>query len=304
MNQGEAFSFINSYYRNPNPKDDDKFMLEEAYRYLIDTSHNPMYMHDLACFYMEERRHDLELKYLEMAAEYSYPPSLEELGYIWYYGQTGEIDYKKAYDYFMLASKSGDDVVKAWSIHKLADMYHNGYYVEKDEKRYKEMVESLYEWMRNPGKIHSVYYDPANRFPFPDVLYRLAKIRVEEGKEDEAVGLLREARSRLSEDIRNNTTWWGNIEVIDQVVCLEHEIAPSAGRINIYDLCWIADKVCKIAFLYMGRRFIICVHEDKVIEFDGKWFRTPREFLEKAELDGEKIVYLYDALYDMEVSYE
>ncbi len=41
-----------------------------------------------------------------------------------------------------------------------------------------------------------------------------------------------------------------------------------------------------------------------MIEFDGKWFRTPREFLEKAELDGEKVVYLYDALYDMEVSYE
>lgn len=97
MNRHEALSFISAYYRNQNPGDDDKFLFEEAHGYLIKTYHDPRDMHNLACFYMEERRHDMELKYLEMSAEYDYPPALEELGYIWYYGQTGEVDYEKWY---------------------------------------------------------------------------------------------------------------------------------------------------------------------------------------------------------------
>ena len=93
MTHAEAMKYISDYYRNDNPGDDDRFLFEEAQRYLIETRHDPRDMHNLAFFYLEQRRHDLEQKYLEMAAEYKYPPALEELGYIWYYGQNGKVDY-------------------------------------------------------------------------------------------------------------------------------------------------------------------------------------------------------------------
>ena len=309
MTRSEANRYISDYYYNNNPSEDDKFLFVEAHRFLIDTYHDPRDMHNLAFFYLEQRRHDLEQKYLEMAAEYKYPPALEDLGYIWYYGQNGEVDYKKAFEYFSLASESGDDVVKAWSLHKLADMYHNGFYVNKDETKYRQMIEDLYDWIMNPGELHSMYPQPELRFPFSDVFYRLAKIRANQGRVDEAMKLLHDARVRLSEDIRDNPSWWGDIEVIERVVRLEHELDQgNSRRFNIYDLCWIADAECKVAFLYHQRRFIVEVTNDpdsvkNVIKYDGKWYRTVREFLEKAELDGKKLVFLYDVLYNFEVNY-
>ncbi len=359
MTRSEALQFITSYYRNPNPGDDDKFLFEEAQRYLIDTYHSPIDMHNLACFYMEERRHDLELKYLEMSAEYDYPPALEELGFIWYYGQTGEVDYRKAFEYFTRAAGCGDDVVRAWSTYKLADMYLNGHYVSKDLAKYRTMIESLYTWIMNPGKLTSMYPNPERHLPFADVMLRLAKIRAEDGQNRAALKLLREARRRLSEDIRDNPSWWGNIEVMERVVRLQHEVAgrderalrkngrgekalgkngrggsaqggieSSAhgkrggnDRMDIFDVCYLADSPCRIAFLYNERRFIIDVVKDEdgceggnisknsknalatSIRFEGRWYRTAREFLEKAVIDGNKVVYLYDLLYGMEVDY-
>ena len=306
MTRSEALQFISAFYRNPNPGADDMFLFEEAQHFLIETYHNPADMHNLAFHYLEQKRHDLELKYLEMAAEYKYPPALEELGYIWYYGQTGEVDYKKAYEYFSEALSLDDDVVKAWAEHKLADMYHNGFYVEKDEVKYRHMIESLYNRIMNPGKLHSIYPLPELRLPFCDVFLRLAGIRAEEGKTEEALELLHEARIRLSEDIRNNPAWWGNIEVMDNVVSLQYELGYKATRLDIFDLFGLANEECTIAMLYGDRRFVIEVVQDEEghsIGFDGKWYRTAREFFEKAEIDGKRIVYIYDELYGMEVSY-
>ena len=304
MTHGEASRIINEYYRNPNPSADDDFMFEEAMSFLIETYHDPASMHNLAFHYLEKRRHDLELKYLEMAAEYDFPNSLEELGYIWYYGQTGEVDYKKAYEYFERASKCDNDSVVAWSRHKLADMYHNGYYVEKDEARYRQIVEELYADMTEPdGKYYRHFF---GGMPYADVAWRLGKIRAEQGRVDEALDILEKARKVLSEDIRSNPSWWGNIEVMDGIVHTQHELGYKAKRLNVFDVCWMADRVCKIAFLFNERRFMVEVEaseEGNIIKFDGKWYRTAREFLEKAEIEGKKLVRLYDVLYDMEVVY-
>ena len=307
MTRSEALRFITDFYRNPNPGKDDMFLFEEAELFLINTYHNPSDMNNLAFHYLEQRRHDLELKYLEMAAEYDYPAAVEELGFVWYYGQTGEVDYKKAYEYFSAAASLDDDVVKAWSEYKLADMYLNGYYVQKDEAKFRSMIEALYAWIVNPGKLHSIYPSPELRLPHCDVYLRLARIRAQDGKTEEALKLLSDAREILSEDIRNNPAWWGNIEVMDEIVSLQYELGYEADRLDVFDLFGLAKKECVIAFLYEDRRFLIdIVREDDgvSVKFDHKWFRTVREFFEKAEIDGERIVYIYDELYDLEVSYE
>jgi tetratricopeptide (TPR) repeat protein len=280
-------------------------MFEEAMSFLIETYHDPASMHNLAFHYLEKRRHDLELKYLEMAAEYDFPNSLEELGYIWYYGQTGEVDYKKAYEYFERASKCDNDSVVAWSRHKLADMYHNGYYVEKDEARYRQIVEELYADMTEPdGKYYRHFF---GGMPYADVAWRLGKIRAEEGRVEEALVILEKARKVLSEDIRSNPSWWGNIEVMDDITTLANEISSEdKARLDIYDLYWISKNICKVAFLYNDRRFIIDItpgEEGNIIGFDNKWYRNARGFFEKAEIDGKKIVFIYDEICDMEVEY-
>ena len=83
------------------------------------------------------KRFDLALKYYEMAASYDYDEAYECLGYIWYYGRTGERDYKKAFEYFSKMMNKGHLVAS----YKVADMYKNGYYVEKNMETYKKIIE-------------------------------------------------------------------------------------------------------------------------------------------------------------------
>jgi TPR repeat protein len=100
MNNGDALKALQDYYDTKNPTADDEFKFTEALGYLIEETKNPKYMTELGWYYCSKKRFDLEIKYLEMAAEYGYLPAMEELGYMWYYGQHGEKDYDKAFYYF------------------------------------------------------------------------------------------------------------------------------------------------------------------------------------------------------------
>ena len=303
MTRQEAVNLITDYYYNDNPTEEDKFLFVEAQLFLIHTFHNPSDMHNLAWFYLEERRFDLEVRYLEMAAEYGYVPAIEELGYIWYYGQTGTVDYKKAFEYFSKGVECGNDISASCCEYKLADMYHNGYYVEKDEEKYRSMMESIYKRIHDPERMGSLC--GFNYPSFPDIAYRLSGIRAEQGETSEAVKLLKNARRRLCEDIRDNPNWWGNIELMDDVVTLMHELEGKADRRpDIYDLFWMAREASRVVMLYDDRRFIIDIEpgeDGDALRVENKWYKDPRDFFEKAQIDGKKIVYLYDEFYDMEV---
>ena len=302
MTRFEAIRIISDYYYNDNPTDEDKFLFVEAQLFLIHTYHNPEDMHNLAWFYLEERRFDLEVKYLEMAAALGHESSIEELGYIWYYGQNGVVDYKKAFECFSQGAESNREITAVCCGYKLADMYHYGYYVEKDEEKYRTMIEALF------AKVSESDGSRLMSISYPDIAYRMAGILAEQGRRNEAYRILKEATRILSEAIRDNPNWWGNIELMDNIVTLMHEVdsISDALRLSVYDLFWIWTMPCKMAFLYDDRRFVIeveAVEDGNGIKFDGKWYRNARDFFEKAQIDGKKIVYIYDELFDMEVQY-
>ena len=133
MTELAAKNIIEEYYADVS--NGDEVMLVEALEYLIDKTKEAKYMHELAWYYASIKRVDLEEKYLMMAAEYDYGPALMELGYIYYYGQNGVVDYKKAYQNFKKGSKFCGELDKYWCKYKLADCYHNGYYVKKNEDK-------------------------------------------------------------------------------------------------------------------------------------------------------------------------
>ena len=119
--------------------EEDFFLYTEALGFLIEKTHKPKYMLALGGVYYARRDFDLALKYYEMAADLGSEFAIEGLGYIWYYGRTGTVDYEKAFRYF---SSLKHNIVAQY---KVADMYKNGYYVEKDYKKYKRIIERLYE---------------------------------------------------------------------------------------------------------------------------------------------------------------
>ena len=126
----EARRICTEYYYKTNPSEEDSFLYTEALKFLIEEAKDADYMVELGGLYYESRQFDLALKYYELAAEYNNLYAISNLGYIWYYGRTGERNYEKAFYYFDKARQMGDII----AAYKVADMYKNGYYVEQNEQ--------------------------------------------------------------------------------------------------------------------------------------------------------------------------
>ncbi len=305
MTNEEARGIINDYYLSESHTKDDKFLFVEAFHFLIDAYHNPNDMHNLAWFYAEEREFELFRKYLEMASEYEFYPSYESLGYLWYYGQTGTVDYEKAFYYFCKGAECPDDYLRIACEYKIADMYHYGYYVKKNEDEYERIIESLYEEISHPEKLTSII--SMEYYPQPGIYYRLARIRAAEGRISEAICLLNDARLQLAEYLRRNPSWWGNYEEMESVVTLMHELSlETQEEYDLYDLFWLAKSECKLSFHYRGQQFTIeCLEEDRniVIKFNHKWYRDLKSFFEKAKIGSRPITAIYCDLIDYEYCY-
>ena len=297
MNNSEALKAVQDYYDLTNPTEDDEFMYTEALRYLIEETKDPKYMCEMGWYYSSKKRFDLEFKYLEMAAEYGYGPAYEELGYMWYYGQHGEKDYRKAFDCFTKGAQddSYGNSGSLWCKYKLADMYRFGCSVDKDEEKYRQMIEEAYEEVKDPGLLNE---------PFPEISYRLAGIRAEEGKKAEAIKLLKEAKSFMAERL-SMEAFWGHVEVMGRIVRLLYELTDfDKEHFDFYDLFYLAEKPGTYIFRRDDKKYRITVEDepDHAICFDGKWYRSFGEFCQKAELDKKKITTIYDELYDWEVA--
>ena len=126
------------HWQNNHEHEDALFEVTE---YLLNQTKDSWYSSDLGSYYYDRRQFDLALKYYEMTYELGDHDIAVCLGYIWYYGRTGTVDYEKAFRYFSEAAALGNDEGKR----KLADMYKNGYFVEPDYAKYCSIIEELYE---------------------------------------------------------------------------------------------------------------------------------------------------------------
>ena len=269
--------------------EDDFFLYTEALGFLIEKTRKPKYMLALGGVYYARKDFDLALKYYEMAADLGSESAIQGLGYIWYYGRTGTVDYEKAFRYF---SSLKHNIVAQY---KVADMYKNGYYVEKDYDKYKRIIERLYEDVK----------DMENPFaPVPEIFTRLASIRTKEGETDEAIRLYSEAKDVLAQRIEDNP-FFGNLTIMKYLIKNLYELkAPDLKNIDLFDLYELLTKPVKVTFMYDGEEFVVeAVEEDGevIISFDGKWYRTTDDFFAKASIDGLRLVVIGWGLYDFEV---
>ena len=269
--------------------EEDFFLYTEALGFLIEKTHKPRYMVELGGVYYARKDFDLALKYYEMAADLGSESAIEGLGYIWYYGRTGTVDYEKAFRYF---SSLKHNIVAQY---KVADMYKNGYYVEKDYDKYRQMIERLYEDVKDMQNPYA---------PVPEIFTRLAAIRTKEGKTDEAIRLYMEAKDVLAERIEYNP-FFGNLTIMKYLIKNLYELkAPDLKHIDLFDLYELLTKPVKVSFKYdEEEHFAEAVEEDGevVINFDGTWYRTTDDFFAKASIDGQRLVVIGWELYDFEV---
>ncbi len=292
MTVSEANSIVRSFFRKGKPTESDVFLFTEALGFLIEETKDPSYMMELGGYYYEIRNFDLALKYYDLAASYDYEPAFGCLGYIWYYGRTGQVDYKKAFENFKRSMEQGN----LESAYKVADMYKNGYYVEKDYEKYKQMIEDLYHKVKRAEYVHE---------PLPEVFTRLARIRKEEGKPEEAANLYLKAKSFLACRIKYNA-FFGNLSIMKWLIDDLYTIIEwNPYAVDLYDLFWLMKEPGHlVTFRYGGKlQTVETVEEDGavVIRFNDSWFRTREDFFRKAYINGEPVTKLADEFYRFEV---
>ncbi|MBR3057580.1 MAG: sel1 repeat family protein [Clostridiales bacterium] len=291
MDKIQARKIVERFYRKANPSEDDQFVYTEALGFLIEEEKRPSDMMELGGYYYELRNFDLALKYYEMAAAYDYDVAWECLGYIWYYGRTGEKDYKKAFEYFSKCMKKGNIVAS----YKIADMYKNGYYVEKDESKYEAIIESLYPKVKHVTNLGA---------PVPEIFTRLAKIRVKQGKKKEAIDLYLGAKDFLAQRISYNA-FFGNLNIMNWLVNdLYVLIEFDPMDFDFFDLYYVLKKPCEVIFYYEQNEYSIKAQmeaDECVIQFGENWYRNVSDFMSKAMIKGIPLTKINGMLYGFEV---
>lgn len=287
----EAREIVEEFDENEQLSEEEEFAFIEAMRFLIEKERNPSDMMYLGGYYYEIKRFELALKYYEMAAECDYDPAYECLGYIWYYGRTGQRDYEKAFTYFSKMMEKGNPV----ATYKVADMYKNGYFVEKNKEKYEEMIEELYPKVK----------DMTNLFdPVPEVYTRLAKIRSEHGDKEEAVRLYLYAKDFLAQRIHRNA-FFGNINIMKWLIDDLYELIDfDEEDFDFYDMFYALKNPHTITFVYKGKtREVISEAQDAecAICFEGKWYHDRGEFYSEACIDGVKLTSVYRKLHDFRI---
>lgn len=294
MNQNQAIKRLNELYKKSPLTEDEEFEYTEILAYLIEETKDTDYMVELGGFYYERRVFDKALKYYEMAYAYGNEWVSEGLGYIWYYGRTGEVDYEKAFHYYSKAAELGN----LRSRIKVADMYKNGYFVEKDYAKYTEIIEESKHLVESARYLNE---------PFPEIYTRLARIRKEQKRYEEAADLYLQAKNFLAERILY-THFFGDRNVMKWLTEDLYTIIPfNETDFDLFDLYYLLKTPVTVTFRYESRKYTVRsteTEEGTAVEFVGRWFRTIDYFFAKAVIDGKVLTDYYRDLYAFEVTYE
>ena len=292
MTYQEALDIIDRYEDVSSKTKDEEFLYIEACQYLIEETKDPSYMVRLGSYYYENKIFDLALKYYEMADEYGDEWAPEGLGYIWYYGRTGTVDYEKAFHYFSKAAKNG----YVRSTIKVADMYKNGYYVTQNYKKYCSIIEDFYN--RLEGTVVPFHH------PIPEIETRLAKIRMKEGRIEEAIKLYLSAKDVLSYRLIYNP-FFGDFNIMKWLIEDLYTLMDiDYSKFDLYDLYEILKKPIKIAFSYQNKDYMVeSMIEDKqiVIKFGDDWYRSIEDFFLKAHINNQRLPEIYKKIYNYRV---
>ncbi len=273
------------------PSQEEEFQFVEALEFLISEENNPEDMMILGGYYYGHERFDLALKYYEMAAEFELAVANQGLGYLWYYGLCGEIDYEKAFFYFAKSVDQGNRLC----VYTLADMIENGYYVEQNHSMYVELIEKAYLDVKDRKNL---------QVPVPEVFWRLAKIRVEQGCLDQADSLCCYAIDFLAQRLRYHAIS-EDLRLMKDLMNLRYSIIKfDAAWFQFYDLFYLLQSPVQICFTYAGKeQKLEALMEDGacVIHFNDKWYRNVDVFFANACVNNQRLTAVYAELDEFKI---
>lgn len=260
----------------------DRHQLMEAVRFLAEETGDPVHITHLGGLYHESGRYDLALKCFEKSADLGDTEACVCLGNMWLSGDAGSVDYNNAFEWFSKALEAGHSYAKIC----IADMYKNGYYVREDYDKYCSIIEELYQKVKDADWIDE---------PLPEVFGKMAEIRRKQGKIEEAVQLLLDARLALA----NELEYIPEADVLETMEKLTDELYEltecDMDNLELFDLFHVLKTPCKVSFLYEGKSYEVkSVREDYGISvvFSHEWYRSIKEFFAKACIGDDKLATL------------
>ncbi|MBQ1386587.1 MAG: sel1 repeat family protein [Erysipelotrichales bacterium] len=300
----ECLALLNELASKTSLSEEEEFIMQENLRNLFDLTGDPNYITWVGGIYYGKKKYDLALKYYEQGEALGDDWVSIGLGYIWYYGRTGKVDYEKAFHYFSKTlelketgiKEKDEDIrrMKQQASYKIADMYKNGYYVKKDYGKYVSMIEDLYD------RVGNEWYGPRS-----DIAVRLAGIRKEQGKTDEALELYYTAREDLCEYLRHDR-FFGNLNRMNWLVNDIYELTEfDETEFDLYDLFYLLKDEHTVTFEYREETHEIesrKTEEGMIIRFDEKWYKDIQDFFAKANLEEDSLEYCYPYIENMEVN--
>ena len=258
---------------------DDAYQREEALRYLCEIENDPEAMAYLGGLYYEQEKYPLAEKYYLLAYENGNKGVANCLGFVYFYGRVGTPDYEKAFRYFCEAKELGSNEAAM----KLADMYERGLGVEKDEKKYEEILRDLWEKLKECNKLFE---------PIPEIAHRLAYLDIQRGETDEAEAMLLRGRSFIVQRIYCNA-FWGNFIVARRTETLLGQLGLIDEETpEIFDLFYCLKTPSRYSLFYAGNRYEISssVDEGKIrVRFKDEVYGSIEDFLRKAVVEGRNV---------------
>ncbi|MCR5202594.1 MAG: sel1 repeat family protein [Lachnospiraceae bacterium] len=288
MEYEELIKYVDGY---ENLTDEEEKELIRVAKYITKEDKSGNYSVSLGNYHYENKEFDKALDYYEKAADIGNRDAIENIGYIWYYGRTGEVNIEKAYKYF----KKAEDMGSLRASYKIADMYKNGYYFEKDYDKYVEIIKELYKKIRNETDLFK---------PLPEIFSRYAAIKKDEGDIDTAIRVYFIAKDYLAQKIVYDS-FFGNYTVMKQIVKEIYELIDfDEEMFDLYDLFYLLETPNKVDFFYHSNLYMIesVMEGDKcIIKFNGETYNSTNDFFKNASIDGFKITEIYDELTDFDL---
>ena len=219
-------------------------------------------------------------------------------------GELGYTDYEKAFYYYTRAltappqgggSKSIEDAYfdcRNWANYKLALMYRDGLYVEKDYAKYQEMIRETYE----KTKVSEYPYDSY------DAHIEMARILFEENKIEEASEILLNIRPLI---------WFFVTKVsseIDELISINellYKYCPfDTTEIQPIDITYLLKDNNILSFYHNDQKYFIYMIEEEdcqLIQFGQHFYSSIENFMKYARIEGESFCSALPDTYGWEV---
>ena len=294
MTYDRAVEILDRLFSEPEIRESDEPLFIECLMFLA--TQDGRDLQGEAQFYLGEYyssydRYDIAEKYWKMGAENGFDACYSGLGDVYCFEESMKRDYKKAFEYY----SKGAELDNLYCKRRVAEMYRDGQYVEKDLTKFKELISELYISTKDNEEHWKMY---------PDIAYQYAEMLYDEDRKSEATAIYAELLVKFKEFIAYRR-YTGSIDYLIKAVDRYYQLVDFEEKdLDLYTMSYLMKNPVMIHFMYNNETFEVETVDEEgeiVVRFGEKWYRSVEDFYMDARIGENSITSLAYEFYDFEV---